>query len=57
MDSVNYGTMGGGGSKRMSDVLPLDHIMFLKQTESKISMCSNEKLKHFLQKSLNLKEA
>lgn len=57
MDSVNYGTMGGGGSKRMSDVLPLDHIMFLKQIESKISMCSNEKLKHFLQKSLNLKEA
>lgn len=48
MDSVNYG---------MPDVLPLDHIMFLKQIESKISMCSNEKLKHFLQKSLNLKEA
>lgn len=51
--------LGGGGAKRMPDVLPLDHIMFLKQIESKISMCSNEKLKHlkFLQKSLNLKEA
>lgn len=40
--------MGGGGSKRMPDVLPLDHIMFLKHIE---------KSKHFLQKSLNLKEA